>query len=1014
MDQRNGDPGERPDRTSEGFDPFGTGTGAGVGVGGSDAVGGGEGFDGFRGGAGSGRTHDTVGTGREGGADAFDGFGTGGTAGAVGAGNPSDEAGDQAAFDPFGARPASVGSSASSAAALVPLTPPQIVPLSDGTSPLPRVTARPPRDSVPAERGTPSGGTSRVRRIVAGDYLLTVNPVDGTEVTPCPPEERRTPVRRSEVDRAARIGAARPAPPPGPPAPELPLLERDEEKERLVRLLARGRSIRVTGPSGVGRTTLLEAVADACGDLAPDGVLWLSGYRRTAADLLQDLYATVYAGEDHRPDRADLPRLLRAIGAVVVLDDLEFGGSALEDLLATAPECAFLLSATPDVPAPSPDSMIEEVFLPGLTRAACVDLLQLAAGRRLEDDEPAWAADLWFESEGLPLRFVQAGALLRQRDVLRQPPEPDSDDSVWENGSPAAVRGASPEIPDLTGFDEPVPGAWSGAGSEAGAAYSAPTEPSAGAEYVPVPSPAPVLLPAAHVPLPSLAEGAAPANLLVSRLGEAAREALAFAVALDGECPHPSHLPALVGDAHGDAAMGELTSVGLALPVGSHFRLAAGVVQQLSATLAEDGELSDIQAHTAALHYTWWTGHPSVTPARAAAESEAIIAAMTACRDGGHASAAVLLARSVAPVFAAALHWGAWERALRVGQEAARLAGEVAEEAYFHHELGVLALCTGHTDRARAELEASIALRGALADRQGTVVGRRTLALINDRAGARPPALPAGASLPALPAGSGVPAATALALPEAALTVINKHPAGPTSSSGGGPGGVPAHRLVAVRSRRNLVAAGTGVLLAGVLGTIVTLGATSGGGDTPNRVQPIESGRQDGSGDITAPPEDGGATAPAAPASTTPSSTAPTTTTASAPGSTDGTTPPPDQPTTSPPGRITSPPGAPTTSPAGTTTTGGGGSTTPPPVTDTSKPPQTPSTSPTATAPTPTDTAPSSTTSPPTGPVTLPQSSSAGPSATPTTAAAAQTTSAETATTSPEPSPSTTPTAFAT
>ncbi|MYV72310.1 hypothetical protein GT043_41675, partial [Streptomyces sp. SID2131] len=48
---------------------------------------------------------------------------------------------------------------------------------------------------------------------------------------------------------------------------------------------------------------------------------------------------------------------------------------------------------------------------------------------------------------------------------------------------------------------------------------------------------------------------------------------------------------------------------------------------------------------------------------------------------------AVLLARAAAPAFAAGLHWGAWERALRAGQEAARLTGDVAEEAYFHHEL---------------------------------------------------------------------------------------------------------------------------------------------------------------------------------------------------------------------------------------------------------------------------------------------------------------------------------------
>jgi hypothetical protein len=809
--------------------------------------------------------------------------------------------------------------------------------LFDSSQPVPRMT-RPARDPLAPELGTPSGGNVRVPRIVAGGYLLTVNSVDGTEVVPCPPEEQPTPVRRTREDRAARMTAARPAPPPGPPAPEPPLLERDEERERLIRLLARGRSIRVTGASGAGRTALLDSVANACGDLAPEGVLRLSGYRRTSTDVLQDLYALLYAGEGHRPGHDELTALLKDVGAVVVLDDLEFGGTALEEVLAAAPECAFLMSATPDVPAPAADSMVEEVFLSGLTRTACIDLLQLVAARPLEEDERAWAADLWFESEGLPLRFVQAGALLRQRDALRLPPElPDWDDSVWENGSPTAA-GADQALPDLSAFDGPA--------DEPPAAPAHPADTSKLPAVVGRPLGA--RLPVGEVPLPSLAESAAPAELLASRLSESAREALAFAVALDGECPHPSHLPALVGDTHGDAALGELTSVGLAVPVASHFRLASGVAQQLAAALTAEGELSEIQAHTAALHYAWWTGHPSVTPERATAESEAIIAAMTACRDGGQAGAAVLLARTVAPAFAAALHWGAWERALRIGQEAARLSGEVAEEAYFHHELGVLALCTGSADRARAELEASIALRGALADRQGTVVGRRTLALVVDQE------LAAGGAAGAfeLPPGEQ---------PAAGPVVIGKPPAAARAASGPS-----VRRLAVVGSRRNLIAAGTGVLLAAVVGTFVTLGATSGGGAAPdNQVKPIESVEQDAPDTTQAPPADG---TTASPPSTSPSASGSTTsspsTTATTPGS----------PVTNPVGGITSPPDAPTTTPAG------GGGTTPPshtpshhPTTPTKTPTKSPTTTPTG-SPTDTPTTTTTPTTPPTTPATQSQS----------------------------------------
>ncbi|MFJ4843852.1 MULTISPECIES: ATP-binding protein [unclassified Streptomyces] len=676
----------------------------------------------------------------------------------------------------------------------------------DGTQPVPRAT-RPLRDPLAPEvgSGTADGDAPRVVQLVVGDCLLTLNPVDGSEVSTLPAAGLPAPVRRDADARAARTTGTHPAVPPGPRGPELPLLEREEERERLTRLLSRGRSVRVTGPSGAGRSVLLDAVAEVSAGVAPDGVIRLSGYRRTPSDLLQEIFSTVYGTEDessqaddvagYRPDRGRLTELLREVGAVVVLDDLEFGGAALEELLAAAPECAFLMAATPDVAAPSSDSAVEEVFLPGLTRVACLELLELAAGRPLQEEETAWAADLWFESEGLPLRFVQAGALLRQRDVLAAEILA-ADESVWGGTDP------DDELPVDAPFD-----AIAGPGA-------------------PVSS--------SHVPLPSLAESAAPAALLASRLSGAAQETLRFAVALGGECPHQSHLPALVGETHGDAALGELVAVGLVAPVDRHHRLAAGVRTQLAAPgeLAEDAAAEGApQALTAAQHYTWWVGHPSVTPERVAAEAEAVLAALSACRDGGHASAAVLLARTAAPVFAASLHWSAWERALRAGQEAARQSGEVAEEAYFLHELGVLALCLGGFDRARSELEASIALRAALADRQGTTVGRRTLALVLDRS---------GHIAPFTTPDSAATATSGLALPESPATIISKRLA------------VTAPRRRGLTaSRRNLVAAGAGALLAAVLGTIVTLGTTASGGDqnTPMNVKPLETAQPDNADD---------------------------------------------------------------------------------------------------------------------------------------------------------------------
>ncbi|MFJ9039614.1 ATP-binding protein [Streptomyces sp. NPDC102406] len=655
---------------------------------------------------------------------------------------------------------------------------------------------RPPRDPLTPDFGQPSPALARTVQLVSGDYLLTVNPVDGSEIEPCPPGERPgRPVKYDATERAELARAAQPPLPPGPTLPRLPLLERQEERERLVRLLARGRSVRLTGPSGAGRTVLLDRIAEDCAEIAPDGVVRLSGHRRTADDLLYELFGAVYDAPLYRPDRALLLELVHEIGAVVVLDDLEFGGAALEELLDATPECAFLLAATPEVAAPSADSQVEEVFLGGLGRGSSLELLERAVGRVLTDEEAQWAGDLWFESEGLPLRFAQAGALLRQRDVLR------------------ADQGAF----DAFGTHE---------GAEAD-----PVDAALDAEDAP------------DIPLPSLADAAAPAALLASRLSESARATLRFAVALGGELPHQAHLPALVGDTHADAALAELVSCALVTPVGSHYRLASGVQVQLEA--AGYGDDTVEYAHTAARHYAWWAGHPSVGPERVAAEADAVLAALsvlvpvTTPPAEEETSASVELARAAAPAFAAGLVRGAWERALRSGQEAARLAGDVSEEAYFHHELGILALLGGHLDRARAELEASIGLRGALADKRGTIAGRRALALVADRSGGALPGgrTPAGEEVPdamyeesASPPG-GVPAAFALPEPPREPDTVVTRQGSPVPAPTVLGGKAPTRRSIVSGTRRNLVAAGAGALLVAVLGTVVTLGAMSGNDD---------------------------------------------------------------------------------------------------------------------------------------------------------------------------------------
>lgn len=671
-----------------------------------------------------------------------------------------------------------------------------------------RVPAAPPdRRAAPSTRRLPAvpvprlpevGPTSadateevartRTGEIVAGRFLIEVGAPTGSEARPCPAD------RLPQPERLARASGPRPGTDSATPATPVvlgtgpggtALLERRAEVERVRDLLARGRSVRVTGAEGSGRSALLTAVADSCAGLAPDGVVRLTGYRRTPADLLQDLFSATHRAPDYRPDQDRLPQLLAKVGAIVVVDDVEFGGASLDELLDSAPDCAFLVSTGLDVPSPSDAARLEESRLEGLSRDACLELLTALAGRPLDDVERAWAVDLWFESEGLPLRFVQAGALLRHRDVAADALAVAREERANLFGGPAGYD------PDLE------------------------TDPQLHEESL-----------RRAVPLPSVAESAAPALHISKGLSEPARAVLRLAVALGGQCPTAPHLPALVDVGHGESALHELVDCGLAVSTGEHHRLTTGV-QPVLAGQWPDGE----SAHGAAQHFAWWVGHSSVSPEQVAAEAEVLIAALQADREAGRHSSVVLLARAAAPAFALALRWGAWEQTLRLGLEAARAAGAVSDETWFHQELGVLALVTGAEQRARAEFEAAIALRGALGDSAGGASARRMLLLL------------AGA-------GSGTAALTAGA-----------------KGQGRAMGQIPWRRRSSLSPdrrasrRRTALVAGVGVALLAGLGTVVGLATADEGPVVP---VPVGS-TPDISVDVNVPSDDGGESRSAAP-----------------------------------------------------------------------------------------------------------------------------------------------------
>ncbi|MFL3871311.1 ATP-binding protein, partial [Streptomyces griseobrunneus] len=72
------------------------------------------------------------------------------------------------------------------------------------------------RESNAADFGQHAPQQARVVRLTAGDLLLTVNPVDGSEVEAVPPgAEAEPPVRRTPAERADHERAGAPPVPAG-------------------------------------------------------------------------------------------------------------------------------------------------------------------------------------------------------------------------------------------------------------------------------------------------------------------------------------------------------------------------------------------------------------------------------------------------------------------------------------------------------------------------------------------------------------------------------------------------------------------------------------------------------------------------------------------------------------------------------------------------------------------------------------------------------------------------------
>jgi hypothetical protein len=265
--------------------------------------------------------------------------------------------------------------------------------------------AHPNQDAGPASADRSAVVQADNRGIVStGDYAMTIM-ADRSTVTVIKPAERPRPRRR------ARLGL--------PPRRQADPLGRSAESDLIYRAVAEGGPVVVTGPPGVGKSTV---VRDAAWRLhTEDGpVIFLDAAGQDVSDVLQRVFEACYDNAVYRPGPVELRRLMAGMRFRLVVDHLACPSQQWPSFLDAVPD-AVVVAAVADGDVPAEGRLIR---LRGLDRGAARDLLSRSMGAALREEDLPAADALWQATAGLPGRLVAAAA----RGTAGVPVLPDAAD----------------------------------------------------------------------------------------------------------------------------------------------------------------------------------------------------------------------------------------------------------------------------------------------------------------------------------------------------------------------------------------------------------------------------------------------------------------------------------------------------------------------------------------------------------------------------------------------------------
>jgi len=214
------------------------------------------------------------------------------------------------------------------------------------------------------------------------------------------------PRRRKEIDRRPR------------PRHE-PLAGRGALVGQLSAALRDGTPVQVYGPPGIGKSEILREAARTA-EPRPDGLVFLSASSAEVRDLAQQLFEACYETAGYAPAVDDLRLLMAGVQVTVYVDNANFDGEQLRDIMDMAPAATFAFAS----PGPTLRGQGTVVEVTGLDVADGLSLLTREAGLpSLTEADQAAATELWEKAQGRPLLLVQAAGLARRAGAVPRPSE---------------------------------------------------------------------------------------------------------------------------------------------------------------------------------------------------------------------------------------------------------------------------------------------------------------------------------------------------------------------------------------------------------------------------------------------------------------------------------------------------------------------------------------------------------------------------------------------------------------